>query len=422
MRNDIVKNVESNPSHPPIGKIKLYFFWCLLVIVSLVAMELFSFTIIKLTKRKGPYRDRIGQVGNPFHPYLGYAHAPNFTFEISKGPVKGMRLVTDENGWSITPFFSHATPDITVIVTGGSTIFGVGSSRNSTTVPSILERLINERLNIRAEVINLALRGGQSFQEMLLVDRFFAENQADLVLALSGRNDASQAFFEPTVEGAFLKKHIWDNAVFLVNRAERGEFMLINLERKLRSWSYTYDLLYRQLEKVRKRRKSRTPASPSMNNLRREAPTSVKQRAKITATHYAAAQQISKMNGATFVMVLQPTPYYKNNWTEEEVGRIERKYESEDIMKTYRQHEHEFYDAFRRIKKPFQFIDLSRIFSESKETLYIDQCHYNDLAAEKFAEKIFESIEPLFHKIRGRSSSAVVDHGDYFGFVSPDDC
>jgi lysophospholipase L1-like esterase len=370
MRNEMVKNSDPTTPHPKTGKIKLFFFWFLLVIISLIVMELLSFAIITLTKRKGPYRDEVGQVRHPFHPYLGYVQAPNFTFT-------------------------------TIVVTGGSTMFGVGSSDNSTTVPSILERLINERLNIRTEVVNLALRGGQSFQEMLLVDQFFAENHANLVLAISGRNDASQAFFEPTVEGAFLKKHVWDNAVSLVQRAERGEFMLINFESKLRSWSYTFDLLYRQFDKFRKKGESRSSSGLPKPSLRREVSTSINKRAKITATHYAATDQISEMNGARFIMFLQPTPYYKNDWTEEEVVGIRRKYESEDMMEKYRRHEHEFYNAFRKIEKPFHFVDLSSIFSESNETLYIDQCHYNDLAAEKFAERILASIQPFLEEFRG---------------------
>ena len=65
-------------------------------------------------------------------------------------------------------------------------------------------------------------------------------------------------------------------------------------------------------------------------------------------------------------------------------------------------YEHEFYDAFRKIEKPFQFIDLSNIFLEYNETLYIDQCHYNDLGAEKLAEKVLESIRPLLNEIRDR--------------------
>jgi hypothetical protein len=70
--------------------------------------------------------------------------------------------------------------------------------------------------------------------------------------------------------------------------------------------------------------------------------------------------------------------------------------------KKYRQNEEDFYDALREIEKPFHFIDLSNVFLDSNETLYVDYCHYNDLAAEKLAEKIFESIEPLLLKINAR--------------------
>lgn len=400
MTNDIGKDTESNPLPAKTDKIKLYFFQCLLVIVSLVAMELFSFAIIKLTTKKGPYRDQVEQVRNPYHPYLGYVHAPNFTFDISKGPIKGMRLVTDENGYSITPPYAHEQPDITIVVTGGSTIFGVGSTNNFTTVPSILERLINERLNIRAEVVNIALRGGKTFQEMLLVDRFLAENHADLVLAVSGVNEAGGAIDDPTVEGSFLGKHVWNNAVSTVHRAERGDFMVLNLTSNLRSWSHTYDLLYRLFDKVKKKDESSFPSGSSKPNLRRESPTTIKQRAKIAATHYAATDQICKMNGAKFMLLLQPTPRYKMNWTEEETSRIRRKkkFKSQDLLQAYGQNEREFYDAFRETEKPFQFVDLSDIFSETEETLYIDHCHYNDLAAEKLAEKILESIQPLLYK------------------------
>ena len=394
--NHIFEKNESTNSIQKAGKIKHFFFICLLVIIPLVIVELLSFSYIKLTSEKGTFRERVNDVANPYHPYLGYVHAPNATYNISKENSGKGTLLTDENGYSITPFFSYSNPDMTIVVTGGSTIFGVGSSDNSTTVPSILERIINERLKVRAEVVNLALRGSQSFQEMLLVDRFLAENRADLVLAITGRNDASQAIAEPVVEGAFLRRHIWDNAVSIVHRAEKGDLLIIGLVNKLRYWSYTFDFLYRQIK---------GQSNPSIDlisfagspdlNLRREASTNLQQRARITATHFAAQDQISKINGAAFVMILQPTLYTKNIWSEEEKRRIKKQHKSEDAIEIYRQSEHEFYDAFRKTEKPFQFIDLSGAFAESADTLYIDQCHYNDLGAKQLAEKIFESIRPL---------------------------
>lgn len=401
MKKNVVKGAKSSPVNLKKSKIKQAFFWCLLVIIPLVLIELFSYSFIKLVIGKKPYRgklEKIRHVENPYHPYLGYVHAPNINIRISKKLSKEKKLVTDDNGFSVTPSFSFANPDLTIAVTGGSTIFGVGSTDNSTTVPSILERLINQRINIRAEVVNLALRGGQSFQEMLLVDRFFAENRADIVLAITGRNDAAAYLRDPTVEGAFLKEDVWNNAVSLVHRAERSEFVVIGLQSKLRSLSYTYDLLYRFLGPSKN---SKPPAAASNPNLRREAIINMKQRAKITATHFAAADQISRMNQAAFVMFLQPTLFGKNIWTEEEIRRVARirKELGDEGFNKYRRNEEEFYDALREIKKPFHFIDLSGIFLESNETLYIDNCHYNDLAAEEFAEKIFESIQPLVLKM-----------------------
>ena len=405
MKKDKVKMDKSDPSIGGISKIKRYFFWCLLIIVPLVLMELLSFTYIKLKSGKGTYRERIKPVDSPYHPYLGYVHAPNFTFKITKrGISRKMSIKTDNNGYSITPFFSYKDPDIIIIVTGGSTIFGVGSSDNSTTVPSIIERIINQRLNLRAEVVNMAMRGAKSFQEMLLVHRYLAENRADLVLAISGRNDVGRGPLLSTLEDRFLGRQVWNNAVSLVHQAERGDLILINLTHKLRSWSYTFDFLYRQLKSDSRMAQGdlMNLAAPAELNIRRDASIDLKQWAKITATHYAAVDQISKMNAADFIMILQPSLFNKKNWSEEEAYRIKKRKWNDEIVKKNRQLQDQYYEAYRKTEKPFQFIDLSGIFAESKEMLYVDHVHYNDLAAEKFAESIVESIRPTLQQINSR--------------------
>jgi hypothetical protein len=405
MKNERVNKDKAVSGFVVTRKMKRFFFWCLILIIPLVLMEIFSYTFIRLTSDKGTYRERIKPVANPYHPYLGYVHAPNYNFSITKKTVssaKKMNIKTDESGYSITPVFSHKEPEMTIAVTGGSTMFGVGSSDNSTTVPSILERLINERLGIRAEVINLALRGAQSFQEMLLVDRYFAENQVDLVLSISGTNDAIYVFLEPALEGAFLPEDIWNNAVMLVHRAERGDLMIVNFVHKLRSWSYTFDFLYRQIKHDTRLARSgiMTFQAPPQLNLRKETKIGIEKRAKLTATHFAALNQICEMNDAEFVMFLQPALSDKNNWSEVESQRMIRRKWSDAVIQKRRQSRQEFYKAFRKTEKPFKFIDLTDIFSSFKETHYIDPYHYNDLAAEKLAEKIFDSIEPILQTIR----------------------
>jgi lysophospholipase L1-like esterase len=143
-------------------------------------------------------------------------------------------------------------------------------------------------------------------------------------------------------------------------------------------------------------------AAPAELSIRRDASIDLKQWAKITATHYAAVDQISKMNAADFIMILQPSLFNKNNWSEDEAHRIKKRKWDDEIIKKNRQLQDQYYETYRKTEKPFQFIDLSGIFAESKETLYIDHVHYNDLAAEKFAESIVESIRPTLQQINSR--------------------
>ncbi|MGD8469262.1 MAG: SGNH/GDSL hydrolase family protein, partial [Desulfobacterales bacterium] len=356
MKNDGIKETESSPSNLKTSIIKRIFFWSLIIIVPLALMELLSFTYIKLTSERGTYRERIKPVDSPYHPYLGYVQAPDFTFKIYKrGISRKMSIKTNENGYSITPAFSYKDPDMIIVVTGGSTIFGVGSSDNSTTVPSIIERIINQRLNLRAEVVNMALRGGNSFQEMLLVNRYLAENRASLVLSIAGVNDVDPSPFLITVEDRFLDKHVWNNAVSLVHRAERGDLIFINLVHKLRSWSYTFDLLYRQIKGDSRhsrigwvRGSSTTITAPLVSKIRRDKSIDFKQQAMIAATQYAAAYQISKMNAADFIMILQPSLFNKKKWSAEEAHRIKKRKWDDEIIKTLRQNQDQYYEAFRK--------------------------------------------------------------------------
>ena len=114
MKNQTGKKVESDLSAFKMNGIKRFFFICLLVIIPLAILELLSFTYIKLTREKGTFRERVKHVANPYHPYLGYVHAPNATYNISKANSGKGTFLTDANGYSITPSFSYSNPDMTI--------------------------------------------------------------------------------------------------------------------------------------------------------------------------------------------------------------------------------------------------------------------------------------------------------------------
>ena len=231
----------------------------LVILIGLLAtLEAISYLVLTRVHEGGTYRERLRQataagpaaalVSSPFHPYLGWIHAAGIEIDTTKSvmPGRSTSIATDATGASITPL-AHPEPELHLAVLGGSTIFGVGSSDNAHTVPSQLERLIVEETGIRAEVHNYAVRGYQSFQEMLWLYRRIQEQPLDLVLAISGRNDAHNAISYPEAEYAFLPPPVWENTVGPVHALERGSAgRLVQVNPSvLRQYSYTFDLIKR---------------------------------------------------------------------------------------------------------------------------------------------------------------------------------
>jgi lysophospholipase L1-like esterase len=85
-------------------------------------------------------------------------------------------------------------PDLVrVFLIGGSTAFGSGASGNGTTVGGYLERHLNDALapdGRRCEVVTAANCAWSSTHERIVVENRLVELEPDLVIALSGHNDA----------------------------------------------------------------------------------------------------------------------------------------------------------------------------------------------------------------------------------------
>ena len=140
--------------------------YILVILVILVLTEVTSYYIILAFSKRG-----IWIKDAPYHPYLGYIPRSNITMRFGGHcPYRELLnygyIKTNAEGRSVTPL-AYDNPDIIIAITGGGPVFGAVSSSNEKTVPSQLERIINEETRIKAEVINLGVPGYQSFQEML---------------------------------------------------------------------------------------------------------------------------------------------------------------------------------------------------------------------------------------------------------------
>ncbi len=380
------------------------------IVAALLVLEGLAFGIFKLV---GYERYRPPEIVNPHHPYLGWVHAPNITVKATNCDETTSLVQTDTDGYSLTPHYAFSEPELRIVITGASAVFGVGTTDNSATVASILEKLIVEETGISAEVHNLAVRGYQSFQEMLGLLRFSAAYDFDLAIAISGHNDTANAAMEQARQSALLPGNPHRASEF-VRSAEREDFILRSPMTLLRSCCHTFDLLAQLAGIDDPSGRAQTPGRLPSSKRRPSQPSfdDIPQRARITATNYALMDRIAHRKDAEFILVLQPTPHTKQ--VAQKDGRVFEcgpDMPRDDFDRFKQEFLHRFYTEFLGLDKPYTFIDARGAFdSGSQESFfYRDKGHYNDHGAAALARYLLEQIRPRILEIVERKRQATPD-------------
>ncbi|MBF0444186.1 MAG: SGNH/GDSL hydrolase family protein [Magnetococcales bacterium] len=340
----------------------------------------------------------------PYHHYLGWENRKNDVHRVGGHCSFGVSaaygyIETDALGHSITPL-TYDNPEYKIVVTGGSTMFGGGSSTHATSVPAQLEKIIFAETGVKAEVTNLGVSGYQSFQEMLAFYRHIKSFDADLVLAISGRNDASYAFKEPDMRSASLLSEVYERIALINPYDSDGSFMRSTVS-FFKAHSFSFDLLHVVLPKIFRRihdflitEEDGSQQLPGEDEEGGRVYENIPQRVKISSQHYSLMNTMARERGIDFIMMLQPTAFTKPVLTEIEkrcvTSRIWRdKRLSNNVLKIYEQR---FFQAFREIPKSYPFQDMTGVFDNVTTTSYVDMCHYNDAGAEVLARGVFEVI------------------------------
>ena len=380
--------------------------YILVILVILVLTEVTSYYIILAFSKRG-----IWIKDAPYHPYLGYIPRSNITMRFGGHcPYRELLnygyIKTNAEGRSVTPL-AYDNPDIIIAITGGGPVFGAVSSSNEKTVPSQLERIINEETRIKAEVINLGVPGYQSFQEMLSLYRFLKTNKVNLIVSLSGLNDAAYGLEFPNIQSASLVPEIYDRAEIINNS--------MSLTRFLRSMSWTFDLVYVVGHKIERKMKDYLSDPDSKpRKVRADGKDKVRafdniiERTNLTSLHYSLMNSLSRENHTQFAVMLMPTAFTKNNLSRKEElcagSRVTNDIRiSNDTLGEY---EIKFFNQLKIIPKDYDFYDLTYIFNDNRETMFVDMDHYNDEGALKVAQEIFQRIKPMINKIIAEISSS----------------
>lgn len=374
-----------------INTVKIIIFKIIWFLVSLLIIETASFIINYVFDFEGydipgewiPY--------NVYHPYLGWVPRPNDKINTSKpfgcSPVPTF-IYTDSLGFSSTPFY-FKNPDLKILIFGGSTMFGVGSSNNENTVPSLIEKRLNKMFNNNIDVMNLSVRAYQSFQEMLFLHAFFQEYEADLVLDISGRNDAFYWYFSDnsTISRRATSYRLKETII----SAENGKRIVLNPIltyknlKKLRV-SNSINLCYHIKDKLL----SIITTGNNHDDFKNKQDFSVddiQKRVEITNNNVEMINTLCRRNEAKFIYFLQPTAYSKKKLSkQEETCDTSNFYQNKKL-------ESSFFDELISIRKDYQFYDLTHIFDSIDKTTFIDRCHYSDLGASVLADTVVNKIK-----------------------------
>ncbi|HKB14572.1 MAG TPA: GDSL-type esterase/lipase family protein [Planctomycetota bacterium] len=328
--------------------------------------------------------DRVSGTGEPlpyppkrYAPYLLSENAPNFRSES---------IQVDERGFRSRPFADRKPGGaFRLFLLGGSTAVGYGIPSNSETITGQLLQTLESRNPGRAfEVVNAAVSGYTSTQELILLHTKILRWEPDVVVVLDGRND----FYFSTLPGWRPHRNDdVDTVAALVEDANRSP-----LRSLLRRSS-----LFRRLGLVA--RSGGDPASRAVDSAEgaheegRLRPEAV----DLWARNLKYMHEVARSERVRTFFLLQPSlAHTDKELTVAERGlldELDRKPKA--YVKEYARLSAALFDeAARRIEElraaGVEALDCRGIFGKEARTVFTDECHLNALGARYVADRILE--------------------------------
>ncbi len=271
-----------------------------------------------------------------------------------------------------------------LLLLGGSSLWGFGA-RDDQTIPSQLARALHER-GFAVEIKNLSALGYVSTQELVaLVRELQAGYRPEVVLFYDGVNDTTSALLEG--EAGLTTNE--------VNR--RSEFNLLQSPGRLASALATKVVMdsasYRFARAVRRRITGADEPSRTAH-LSEPIAALAEQVVRRYEANVALAASLGREFGFRPLFFWQPTVFTKPSRVPVEQEEAKRYAWSEPMFRAV-------YGGMRAsttLKATPVFHDVSTIFADAKELIFIDYCHTTETAnatiAAVMADSIIKAVNP----------------------------
>lgn len=307
-----------------------------------------------------------------FTPYGLVEYKANATIRLPGLPAP---LETDQYGFVHNGYKRAIGPDeYLIFIVGGSTVEGRGASSNATTIAAYLEKLLNQQSGkTRFRVVNAAVCGFMSYEELSFIDGKILQNfQPQMIIALDGRNDAQYAVSHREWKLNWMP--YYDQLTVDVNKnMEPGLGIMVDLVKR-------YSIIAAVFGKIREK-----IVHLNKNDFSQETIPSderIAAAAKAYVVNHQVIHERLNLYGIKYYFFLQPTlaTFLKHSISPVEANVMREwgsQYKNSDI---YFVGLEKYYQAvIKRAENLAFFDDLSTLFLDRDEKVYVDICHYSDI-------------------------------------------
>ncbi|MFC1593806.1 SGNH/GDSL hydrolase family protein [Candidatus Omnitrophota bacterium] len=359
-------------------------------------------------QHKDPYTGKLVRAEKIGNRYLGERYAPYSLAQIyykndkSESP---QGLYTDQygfvhNGDPYRDLREKLESGRRVFLFGGSSVVGANSTTSNTrTIASFLERSLRKKHDARDQVVNAAVEGYESFRDFILAAHLVGQFDMDILIFLNGRNDwyrltATDSFYHnyyPETEALYARLS------GLPVNASRGfieSLSVVKFMKKLKSSKrFKKGNVHPVLSTAYKQKRiPRDINTINPEELFRSSPDGWSYRKNLTHRPQAVKNYIDNLRSIAglcsahkkrCIIALQPTLGYGDR----ELHEDEEEYLETLPFENWIQTQNEFYDQardeFKKLSEEYkgtsiEFIDLTSLFDDSKERIFLDSIHYLD--------------------------------------------
>ena len=302
------------------------------------------------------------------HPFSGWRPKPNQklkTLTINSQGLRSKELNSDKEN---------------CVLLGGSVAWGFGASSNSKTICYQIEKILDEKYNIKINVINLAEQMHSSHDELLTFIGWYDEIKPKIIISFSGTNDINQGYKNLfKISGLHTRFINFFNKALVIGLTDENNIFKFVMKTCLR--------FFKKTENVKS------------ENFEIKKPTSDEIPSHLFKNKIEIINAVTKNHNISTIHCLQP-------------DLIQKKVRSDDEIKTYNflskekvNYVNKHLNLLKNMVKNFntnnnephiKYIDLTKIFDDSQKTIYFDKAHLADLGQKIVAEKISAEIKKLY--------------------------